>query len=551
MRPVIYQVLPRLFGNDNPHCTPGGSAAINGCGKLADFDEEALQEIRSLGATHVWYTGLPDHATLTDHSLCHRPADSPTSVKGQAGSPYAVRDWYNIAPDLAVHPRQRLREFDALVRRTHACGLGFIMDFVPNHTAARYVGEKQPFTDENYYPGHIHDGDWSDTAKLNYESRDTWNKMRDILLFWAARGVDGFRCDMAELVPVAFWQWVVPQVKKEYPSLLFIGEVYQPWRYEEFIKQGGFDYLYDKVGLYDTLVAILRGWQPASDITRCWQTLGNAGPHMLHFLENHDEVRLASDFICRNGLYALPAMIVTACMDACPLLVYFGQELGERGMEAEGFSGIDGKTSIFDYCSVPAIREWRRWKKEEQTEPSATAKVDRKGKALPCSGSPKEETATQAELSVLDNNKDFKRQRTEDGRQRTEEGERLALRSFYARLLTLCNESPALREGRFFDLMYVNPYSPDFDPRYHYAFLRQAEGELLLIVVNFAPTPAALRVTIPQHAFDYLSLPTLARSQATELLTGSTLGIVLQPGMPVSVSLRGHSGAILRIPLKE
>ena len=536
MRPIIYQVLPRLFGNDNAACSPGGDITSNGCGKLSAFDQGTLQSLRELGITHVWYTGLPDHATLSDYTAFGRPADDSAAVKGQAGSPYAVRDWYNIAPDLADNPKQRLDEFDALVARTHAAGMGFVMDFVPNHTAVHYVGTRHPFTNENYYPGHIHDGDWSDTAKLNYECRDTWNKMRDILLFWAARGVDAFRCDMAELVPVAFWQWVIPQVKAAHPSLLFIGEVYQPWRYHEFVQQAKFDYLYDKVGLYDTLVAILRGWQPASDITRCWQNTGELGRYMLHFLENHDEVRLSSDFICRDGRLAIPAMIVTACMDACPLLVYFGQELGERGMEAEGFSGIDGKTSIFDYCSVPTIRLWRAWQRENKPALPETSEIVQKGKPDMPGSSPKSGTPLKHKFSELENI-DAERNRM------------YALRTFYSRLLRLCNESPALREGRFFDLMYVNPYSSDFDPNCHYAFLRHAAGELLLVVVNFATTPAAVRVTIPQHAFDYLSLPTLARAQATELLSGATLGVMLQPEMPIPITLKGSSGVIIRIPL--
>lgn len=537
MRPVIYQVLPRLFGNDNANCVSGGNIEVNGCGKLSAFDEATLQSIRKLGFTHIWYTGIPDHATLTDYSSYGRPADNPALVKGQAGSPYAVRDWYNIAPDLTDDPERCLDEFDSLVSRTHSACLGVIMDFVPNHTAAHYVGSIQPFTDENYYPGRIHDGDWSDTAKLNYDNRNTWNKMLDVLLFWAKRGIDGFRCDMAELVPVAFWQWAVPQIKEKYPSLLFIGEVYQPWRYNEFVQQAHFDFLYDKVGLYDTLIGILRGRQPASDITRCWQQIGNLGPHMLHFLENHDEVRLASDFVCRDGLNAMPAMIVTACIDSCPLLIYFGQELGERGMEAEGFSGIDGKTSIFDYYSVTSIRLWRDREKCIMSALQTDKKVSQKGKSKICDNSSKNVTESKAKLSLLENTSD-------------NESQMLMLRSFYARLLALCNESPALREGSFFDLMYVNPYSHYFNPHSQYAFLRHAKEELLLIIVNFAPTPAAVHITIPKHAFDYLSLPILSRVQATDLLNDNMIEVMLEPDKHIPVTLQGTSGVILRIPLE-
>ncbi|MBR4779081.1 MAG: alpha-amylase [Bacteroidaceae bacterium] len=450
MKPVIYQLLPRLYYTPSHPTSVGGTLAQNGCGKLRDFTARCLQAIRELGATHIWYTGILDHATRTDFTAYGLPAD--IDVKGEAGSPYAVRDYYNVAPELATDIPGRLREFELLVGRTHRAGMGVMIDFVPNHVARHYTGTFHPFTDRNYYPGHICDGDWTDTAKLNYGDRDTWQKMLDILLFWAARGIDGFRCDMAELVPVAFWQWAIPQVKAVHPNMLFVAEVYQPWRYAEYVHQGGFDYLYDKVGLYDTLVQILKGHEPASAITRTWQSLGDLGPHMLHFMENHDEQRLASDFICGDGRRALPAMIVSALIDTCPVMVYFGQELGERGMEAEGFSGCDGKTTIFDYAPVPTISRWLR--EAHQSDP--------------------------------------------------------LLRNLYSSLLRFAATEPAITEGRFFDLMYVNPASDHFDPHRQYAFLRTTADERILVCVNFDEAPRDIRLRIPRHAFDYLGIPCTA-----------------------------------------
>lgn len=498
MKPIIYQVLTRLYGNTKSTCQHGGTLEQNGSGKMNDFTARRLAALRDRGYTHIWYTGLLDHATGTDFSAFGLPADDTSLVKGIAGSPYAVRDYYNVAPELAVSIPDRLKEFDNLVRRTHRAGLKVVMDFIPNHVAANYVGSVNPFTDANFYPGHLHDGDWTDTAKLNYGNHDTWEKMRDILFFWTKRGVDAFRCDMAELVPVEFWEWVIPQVKALRPHLLFIAEVYQPWQYRSYIEHGHFDYLYDKVGLYDTLIALLKGHESATAITRCWQSLGDIVAHMLHFLENHDEQRLASSFICGDGRRALPALVISALMDTCPLMCYFGQEYGESGMETEGFSGIDGKTTIFDYWSIPSIRRFRNGGR--------------------CDG----EKLTEKEKSLL---------------------------KTYRKVFQIRNNEAAFREGKFFDLMYVNPLSGDFDPHHQYAFLRCAEDTLMLVVANFADAPASVRVQIPAHAFDYLSLPVLDKVQAQELLSGSMLSLALSPDARIPLTLSAHSAVIVRIPL--
>jgi hypothetical protein len=446
MKIIIYQVLPRLFGNRRGTPVPDGTLAENGCGKLADFTPTVLRLVRGLGCTHIWYTGLLEHATQTAYPASDLPADAPTIVKGRAGSPYAIRDYYAIDPDLAVSPENRMAEFEALVERTHRAGLRLIMDFVPNHVSPA----NRNFAPDNYCyaPGsdeRLSDYDWTDTVKLNYENRDTWNRMRDILCFWAERGVDGFRCDMAEMVPVDFWAWVIPQVKVRGRGIIFIGEVYDPSRYEEFLFQGTFDYLYDKVGLYDTLRGVIMGTMPASAITGCWQQAGHLQPRLLNFLENHDEQRLASAFFADDPLRGRPALVVAAAMGTNPFLLYFGQELGERGMEAEGFSGCDGRTSIFDYGLLPVLR--------------------------------KRPTPAQR-----------------------------ALRQYYAHILRRCNEQEAFRSGGFYDLMYANLDRPDFNPERHYAFLRCSLSELWLVVANFDEQEAEIGVWIPEHVFTHFEL---------------------------------------------
>ena len=553
---ILYQIFTRLFGNDNTECVPNGSIEQNGCGKLANFTPEALEAIKKLGTTHVWYTGVIEHATQTDYSAQGIRPDHKATVKGKAGSPYAIKDYYDIDPDLATNIPNRMKEFTQLVKRTHDAGLKMIIDFVPNHVARCYHSDAKPknvvdlgekddtslfFSPKNnfyYLPGTILGGevdwqdytesparatgnnrfdaypsrnDWYETVKLNYgvnylegERTDfypfpsTWLKMRDILLFWAKKGVDGFRCDMAEMVPFQFWGWVIPIIKEKYPHIIFIAEVYNTWEYYNYVKHGKFDYLYDKVGLYDTLIGIIRHQQSATDITRTWQNLGELRSHMLHFMENHDEQRLASDFIVGHGRPALPAMLVSATIDTCPTMVYFGQELGERGMDQEGFSGRDGRTTIFDYWSVDTLRRWHDG----------------------------------GTFSGKDLN----------------EGER-DLQDYYSRLLHIARDEKAISEGDFFDLMYVNPHTTDFNPHRQYAFLRKHDNELMLIVANFDEWDTQVAVNIPTDAFNYFKLPTLENIEATELLTGKSLDLSLTPDAPVRLTLPGWSGAIVKITL--
>ena len=553
---ILYQIFTRLFGNDNTECVPNGSIEQNGCGKLANFTPEALEAIKKLGTTHVWYTGVIEHATQTDYSAQGIRPDHKATVKGKAGSPYAIKDYYDIDPDLATNIPNRMKEFTQLVKRTHDAGLKMIIDFVPNHVARCYHSDAKPknvvdlgekddtslfFSPKNnfyYLPGTILGGevdwqdytesparatgnnrfdaypsrnDWYETVKLNYgvnylegERTDfypfpsTWLKMRDILLFWAKKGVDGFRCDMAEMVPFQFWGWVIPIIKEKYPHIIFIAEVYNTWEYYNYVKHGKFDYLYDKVGLYDTLIGIIRHQQSATDITRTWQNLGELRSHMLHFMENHDEQRLASDFIVGHGRPALPAMLVSATIDTCPTMVYFGQELGERGMDQEGFSGRDGRTTIFDYWSVDTLRRWHDG----------------------------------GTFSGKDLN----------------EGER-DLQDYYSRLLHIARDEKAISEGDFFDLMYVNPHTADFNPHRQYAFLRKHDNELMLIVANFDEWDTQVAVNIPTDAFNYFKLPTLENIEATELLTGKSLDLSLTPDAPVRLTLPGWSGAIVKITL--
>lgn len=554
---IIYQVFTRLFGNRNTTRVPNGTLRVNGTGKMSDFDAERLRRIHGMGFTHVWYTGVIRHATATDYSKHGIPRQHPSVVKGVAGSPYAITDYYDIDPDLADDIDQRMSEFQQLVERTHQAGMKVIIDFVPNHVAREYhsimkpegvrdLGEDddtgkhfsptnnfyycpgQPFVspvqpkegEEPYVespakctgndrfdncPGR---NDWYETVKLNYgidycdaggrsyhfdPVPNTWVKMTDILLYWASKDIDGFRCDMAEMVPPAFWAYATRIVKERYPRIVFIGEVYDTNQYRTYI-QSGFDYLYDKVGMYDCLRDVICDRRPASSITYYWQHVDDIRPHMLYFLENHDEQRIASDFFCGSGTKAIPAVIVAALMGNNPFMVYAGQEFGERGMDAEGFSGRDGRTTIFDYWCVDTIRR---------------GYFDRR------------------HLSQ----------------------DEMHLQLKYQQILHIANREAAVREGEFFDLMYVNPQTWKFNPRHEYAFLRKFEDEVLLVVANFGPDRVNTSVNIPAHAFDFLGLPE-KEVRAIDLLTGQEMNIELKKDGAVDMDLRPYTGRIYKFSIK-
>lgn len=550
----IYQVLPRLFGNENTTNKPHGTLEENGCGKLNDFTPKALQAIKKLGITHVWYTGVIEHATQTDYSTLGIALDHKSIVKGIAGSPYAIKDYYDIDPDLAVDVNNRMKEFEAMIERTHKAELKVIIDFVPNHVARQYKSDAKPgktkdlgqgdrtdwnFSQQNnfYYisneafnPQFDVDGyeefpakvtgndqftaspsitDWYETVKLNYgvdymggrekyfdPVPDTWTKMRDILLFWAKKKVDGFRCDMAEMVPVEFWGWAIQQVKEKFPHVIFIAEVYNPDEYRNYIYNGKFDFLYDKVGLYDTLRAVTQGQASVGSITNCWQAVNDIQTHMLNFLENHDEQRVASDFFAGKPENALPAVIISATLSNSPFMTYSGQELGERGMDTEGFSGLDGRTSIFDYWSVNSIRNWHNNGKLNQEKLTA---------------------------------------------------DQQQLQSFYQKLLTLRLKEKALSEGTFYDLMWVNYENPNFNPEKQYTFFRQCENDLLLIVVNFDDQDVTLGIHIPLHALDFLNLPAEKAVKCVDLLSGEKTTGILSAQKLFNVGIKRKNGVILKI----
>jgi len=562
---VIYQLLPRLFANTNTANKYYGSIEENGAGKF-DITEKALSEIKKTGFTHIWYTGVIEHATMTSYSTYGIPDDDPDVVKGRAGSPYAIRDYYDVDPDLAVNVNNRMAEYESLIERTHDAGLKVMMDFVPNHIARSYYSDAKPanvrdfgadddntkaFDPQNdfyYIPGQpfvvpagynpggddfhhpLKDGhytevparatgndlfnatpsinDWFETVKLNYgvdylngwqmhfnPVPSVWHKMYDILHYWAAKGIDGFRCDMVEHVPMEFWGWVITRLKDEFQQLIFIGEAYNVEEYNNYLFKGKFDYLYDKSGLYDALFRLTRNEPQATtwDINKVWNydTRG-IEERMLRFMENHDELRIASPQFAGNAWLAVPGMIVTATMSTGPLMIYAGQEVGEPAISSEGFSANDGRTSIFDYWGLPQLQKWVNGGRYD----GGLLSDDQK-----------------------------------------------SLRGFYQKLLLAARYYEAIRVGAFYELMLANQQSPGFNERV-YIYLRYTGQQWILVIVNFNREPHTLNVKLPDDLRERLNIN--GQVVFTDILSGAAFTATdIIRGL--NITLSATSGVLLTL----
>ncbi len=507
---AIYQVLTRSFGNPITQPKIDGNIEENGCGKFNHFSEKVLDSIKNLGITHIWFTSIIRHATTTVYPSI--PSNNSSIVKGKAGSPYAITDYFDVHPDLAENVANRMLEFEDLLERTHRSNLKVIIDFVPNHLSREYKSIMQPnniedfgetdntelsFHPQNnfyYLPGEsLHlpfpsdykeslakvsgndvfnafpqTNDWYETIKLNYgidyqngnskhfhTTPKTWIMMREILLYWTSKGVDGFRCDMVEMVPVEFWKWVIPQIKNVNPKIIFIAEIYNPDTYKSYIEIGGFDYLYDKVGLYDSLRSIIEGREFAEKLSSVWQNLNGLDGKMLRFLENHDEQRIASRFFADNPMKAIPAFFLLASMHQNPFLIYFGQEFGESANGESGFSGDDGRTTLFDYWPVPSIQNWIY---------NAKLDIDK----LP------QETQL--------------------------------LYTHYQNITKFSLNEKAIIEGNFYDLMWANKDNAAFNSKSVYAFLRTSGKQNFLCLCNFSDVEQSIKVQIPEHALEFCKI---------------------------------------------
>ncbi|MCL1045988.1 alpha-amylase family protein [Shewanella electrodiphila] len=620
-KPVVYQVFTRLYGNTNTTNKPWGTIAENGVGKFSDFTDIALQDIKSLGTTHLWYTGIPHHALINDYTEFGISNDDPDVVKGRAGSPYAVKDYYNVNPDLADNPQQRLAEFEALIKRTHDNGMQVIIDIVPNHVARDYQsldandptqaallpknrqfgqndntqveydknnnfyyvvdsefavpdaingyqplgGEQHPLADGMFeekpakWTGNgsrlakPHANDWYETVKVNYgvkpdgsydfpalpkvfadksvtehyafwqsqnaaEIPESWIKFKDITQYWLAKGVDGFRYDMAEMVPVEFWSYLNSNIKHIKPNAFLLAEVYNPSLYRDFIHLGKMDYLYDKVDLYDTLKDIIHGKTSTAQIAVDQAKVMDIEQHMLHFLENHDEQRIHTDDFAGTSEAALPAMVVSTTISRSPTLIYFGQDVGEQGAENAGF-GQATRTSIFDYVGVPAHQRWMNNGAFDGGQSSASEK---------------------------------------------------SLRQYYQTLLNLSHTAPALT-GEYYELDSINRLSEQAENEVNsstdslslnannqyndstFAFSRYNDEQFIIVVTNFSSSDkASFTLSLPTELISAAKL-TAAQYQLVDLLDdkkqSQQLSINQAAAGTISIKLNPLESQVLAVDL--
>ena len=319
--------------------------------------------------------------------------------------------------------------------------------------------------------------------------------MYDIIDFWASKGVDGFRCDMVELVPPQFFKWLIEKIKTKYPEVIFVAEVYKKDLYSEYIRNIGFDFLYDKSGLYDTLRTVVEKnvndngmpvelWQSATGITRCWQFLGDLQPYMLNFLENHDEQRFASDFFGKKAENTFAPLYVSLFMNTAPFMIYFGEEVGEKGMDHEGFSGCDGRTTIFDWWSVASVRRLRKVIESGAYKTMDVAEISKAGL--------------------------------------TEEEAKIFCR--FAEATRYAASDEAIRQGTTYDLCYCNSCSDGFDMNRHFVFLRDHLDHTVLVAANFSNREANMKIVIPEHAFEWMGIPV-----NEDLYPGKEISISIPP----------------------
>ena len=574
MRPVIYQLFVRHFSNFQKGGVRNGTRKQNGCGTFAGVNDAALEAIAQMGVTHLWLTGVLRHATQTPHPGL--PAHPACVVKGIAGSPYAVTDYFDVDPDLAEEPQERMEEFCALLGRVRRCGMVPMLDFVPNHVSRCYASrghsELEPgmwdrkdvfFARDNafYYLAPPPNGDrrvilpegefeaergcgrvtgnnaatwlpsvfdWYETVKLNYgcdyrhgaaeaESLPgvlttadavprTWRIMDHVLAWWQELGVGGFRCDMAHMIPLPFWRWEIARARLRDEAVFFMAEAYDdpmkltPGDPLQDLLAAGFSGVYDAPA-YRALRDLYEGGVWANDLDTFHRPENPLFTGGVRFVENHDEPRLASPLFWGNcGADVARAVMTAPYTTSCgPVLFYNGQETLERAEGPTGFGGDNGRTSIFDYTTLPRLQRWT------------------------CGG-----RYDGSELST----------------------EELELRCFCGRLLRFL-QHPALAAGTFYGLNWSNRATPGYGREGEettsghrlYAFLRHnsQSRHTLLIVCNFSPNRNAdTHIHIPRNACEWAH-KTAPRFSFTDILDPASAPLSATPdqldtdGLPVHI----------------
>ena len=539
MRPIIYQLFVRHFSNCEEAGVEWGSIDQNGCGKFNQISEEALESLAHLGVTHIWLTGVLRHATQTSYDQL--PSQEQTIVKGIAGSPYAVVDYFDVDPDLAENVNDRLVEFASLMIRCRKFGLIPLIDFIPNHVSRAYHSEHHDFGEgddhktffnknQGYYylqpdpsipapPLKLPDGyfsgekdfgrvtgnncvswapspfDWYETIKLNYgydfvaglgslhslphwlslkdDVPRTWQIMDDVITFWQKLGIGGFRCDMAHMIPMDFWKWEISRARVRMPGVFFIAEAYNDNMKTTFgdpteaLIDAGFEGVYD-ADAYHLAKAVYENGAWANDFDRLFNRPTMMQRHGVRYIENHDEVRVSSPkaWAGIGDKIIISMMTLLYASSQAPILLYNGQEVGEKAEGPGGFGGNDGKTSIFDYTHLNQLQLW-----------VAKGKFD--GSSM---------------------------------------GEReKEIHHLHSRILKVMSH-PAMVDGEFYGLNWANMQNMTFgrEPgetssgHWVYAMLRKDphSKKCLMIVCNLSPTLNFynLKVYIPRNALDWCQL---------------------------------------------
>ena len=272
--------------------------------------EEKLEFLRSMGIDAIWL--MPIYPIGEE------------GRKGSLGSYYSIQDYCAVNPEFGT-----MEDFDSFINKAHALGMKVLLDWVANHTArdAKWLKTKSADWYEREADGTAKvPWDWTDTAKLNYDNRDVWRGEIEAMRFWVEKhNIDGFRCDMAMLVPIEFWQQASAVLHAVKPDIFMLAEAEELNLFDK-----AFDMCY-AWEIHHMMCDIAKGERRVWDLRNTMYTDRERYPNSamkMMFTSNHDENSWSGSEFDRFGAAREAMTALTFVWEAAMPLIYTGQEVG-------------------------------------------------------------------------------------------------------------------------------------------------------------------------------------------------------------------------------